>query len=76
MAGGGLNSENITEIIELTGCQEYHTTAKVWKDDESTYKTKVKLNSSNDIPETQQMLASADEIRLLRDIIDKNFNCA
>lgn len=76
MAGGGLNSSNISEIIELTGCQEYHTTAKVWTDDASTYNTLVRLNSSPDIPENKQMLASADEIRLLKDIIDKNFNCA
>jgi copper homeostasis protein len=76
MVGGGLNSNNITEIIEQTGCQEYHTTAKTWVDNNIEYDSMLKLNGSSDIPENKQMLASPIEIRLLRDIIDKNFNCA
>ena len=75
MAGGGLNSNNIKDLIELTGCQEYHTTAKRWEESNVEFKTNLKLNGSSDIPEDKRMVASADEVRILRDLIDKNFNC-
>lgn len=76
MVGGGLKSNNINEIIEKTGCQEYHTTAKTWVDNNIEYETMLRLNGSSDIPENMQMLASPNEIQQLRDIIDKNFSRA
>jgi len=75
MVGGGLNSNNIDDLIERTGCQEYHTTAKNWVKSDADFKSNVKLNGSTDIPEDKRMVASADEVRLLREILDKNFSC-
>jgi len=70
MAGGGLKSTNIQEIIDNTGCREFHTTAKVWVDSRFSYQSDVKMNGLADIPEDKLMRASIEEVIKLRSIID------
>lgn len=63
VAGGGLNSENIDQLLGL-GCREFHTTAKTWIT--TSKKAPVRMNSLKEIPENRYMEASAKEIdRLL-----------
>ena len=69
MAGGGLKSANIGEIIS-SGCREYHTTAKTWVNSTSNYQTGVKMNGLADIPEDKRMVVSLQEVQKLRSIID------
>ena len=69
IAGGGLKSANIKDIIS-TGCQEYHTTAKTWVESNSNLQTAVKMNGSLDIPEDKRMIVSLAEVQKLRSIID------
>jgi copper homeostasis protein len=69
MAGGGLKSANIGEILN-SGCREYHTTAKTWVNSPSEYQTGVKMNGSADIPEDKRMVVSLEEVQKLRSIID------
>jgi copper homeostasis protein len=73
MAGGGLKSSNIEEIITTTGCKEFHTTAKTYLQSLVNYQTGVLMNSSADIPEDKRMLASIDEVRRLRKILNDNY---
>ena len=70
MAGGGLKSSNIEDIIDNTGCREFHTTAKVWVDSRFSYQSDVKMNGLADIPEDKLMRASIEEVIKLRSIID------
>lgn len=70
MAGGGLSSVNISELINETGCMEFHTTAKSWKSTAVNCNS-VSMNSLKDIPEDKIMVTSAEEINKLREIIDK-----
>lgn len=72
MAGGGLNSKNIQKIIDETGCNEFHTTAKKWINSSSQVKPNINLNASKDIPETMKMVASTDEIDKLKIFINAN----
>ena len=69
MAGGGLKSANINEIMS-TGCREYHTTAKTWISSKSSCQSAVKMNGSADIPEDKRMVVSLEEVQKLRSIID------
>lgn len=71
MAGGGLKSANIAEII-TTGCNEFHTTAKTWVNSKANYHTPVKMNGTTDIPEDKRMVVSLKEVQILRSIIDGN----
>jgi copper homeostasis protein len=70
MAGGGLKSANIQEIIDTTGCNEFHTTAKVWVNSTFIHQSDVKMNGSADIPQDMIMVASLEEVKKLRNIID------
>lgn len=69
MAGGGLKSANMEEILE-TGCKEFHTTAKTWVNSKSIFQTEIKMNGATDIPEDQHMVVSLAEVQKLRSIID------
>ena len=70
MAGGGLKSSNIEEVIDTAGCNEFHTTAKVWANSTFNYPTDVKMHGTTDIPEDKIMVASLEEVKKLRSIID------
>jgi len=71
MAGGGLKSTNIEEIIN-TGCKEFHTTAKTWINSKASYQSVVKMNGITGIPEDKRMVVSLKEVQKLRSIIDGN----
>ena len=74
MAGGGLNTNNIDAVISVTGCREFHTTAKSWVESSSTYKPNVKMNGTENIPEYRRLIASLEEVRELSRIIKEKLN--
>ena len=74
MAGGGLKSSNMDDIIKRTGCNEYHSTAKTWVNSTSNNHSHVRMNGLLEIPEDKRMIASLDEVQRLKEILDKNFN--
>eukprot|EP01134_Creolimax_fragrantissima_P000292 CFRG0292T1 len=69
MPGGGVNDENIRELMDTTGCTEFHCSAKRRK--MSTMdKTKwngVQMNSSKDIAEDSTWESCVDQIRAVKE---------
>jgi copper homeostasis protein len=66
MAGGGLTTKNIDQLLTL-GCREFHTTAKSWIT--TRKRAKVRMNGLKEIKENRYMEASEKEIvRLLKKI--------
>ncbi|MEN8250156.1 MAG: copper homeostasis protein CutC [Bacteroidota bacterium] len=72
MAGGGLKSSNFREVMDFTGCKEFHTTAKTWKFNQPKKGNDVPMNGAKDIPEDKVMVVSAEEINKIKEILEKS----
>jgi len=73
MAGGGVNLDNIEELIATTGCLEFHTTAKTWINSNANHQSEVRMNGIPEIPEDKRMVTSIDIVRRMRNILDNNY---
>ncbi|KNC76666.1 hypothetical protein SARC_10844 [Sphaeroforma arctica JP610] len=53
MPGGGVTDNNVQEFMDVTGCEEFHCSAKVGKQSKMDWRlwNGVPMNSSEDIPE-------------------------
>lgn len=70
LAGGGLRSSNIDEIV-TSGCHEFHTTARSWVSSVVDH-SKIRLNGLSEIPEVGSFEVDIEEVQALRAIIDSN----
>ncbi|WP_020526866.1 copper homeostasis protein CutC [Flexithrix dorotheae] len=74
MPGGGVNEDNILEIVEGTGVSECHFSAKTIKESKMRYKNPtISLGKSNPETEYQLLIADPERVRRMREAVS-NFN--
>lgn len=67
LLGGGINEDNLLEILKSTGAREFHGSAKVWVPSQMQFKnTLVHIGTS--MEEYGHMEASLEKIRRLTKI--------
>ena len=70
MPGGGVNENNIMEIVGKTGCREFHMTGKVVLDGDMKFRNHdLKINGAPQIPEFGIAVSDVDKIRKVRDVL-------
>lgn len=69
MPGGGINKDNAMEIVEKTGCTEFHMSGKVVEDGKMNFRNHaLKLNGAAEMPEYGITVSSVDEILKVRSV--------
>ncbi|WP_143305254.1 copper homeostasis protein CutC [Chitinophaga vietnamensis] len=72
MAGSGVRSTNIAELVKTTGVTEYHTTAKAYVDSQMQYRNpNVSMGGIPGVPEYGISLTQKNEVLLIREIAEK-----
>lgn len=70
MPGGGINENNIEEIVAKTGCREFHMSGKVVVDGGMTFRNQyLKINAASEIPEYGITVSDVDKIRKVRNVL-------
>ncbi|MEQ6117888.1 copper homeostasis protein CutC [Reichenbachiella sp. MALMAid0571] len=70
MPGGGVNENNILEIVDETGCKEFHMTGKVVVDGNMKFRNHdLKINGAPQIPEFGIAVSDVGKIRKVRDVL-------
>lgn len=72
MAGSGVRSSNIAQLIKATGITEYHTSAKSYEDSKMVYRhPEVSMGGIPGVPEYGISLTQEKEVALIREIGEK-----
>ena len=70
MPGGGINEMNAQEIIQKTGCSEFHMSGKVIEDSKMNFRNhSLKLNGSADMPEYGITVSDVNKILEVRIVL-------
>ena len=70
MPGGGINEMNAQEIIQKTGCSEFHMSGKVIEDSKMNFRNhSLKLNGSADMPEYGITVSDVNKILEVRSVL-------
>ena len=70
MPGGGINEMNVQEIIQKTGCSEFHMSGKVIEDSKMNFRNhSLKLNGSADMPEYGITVSDVNKILEVRSVL-------
>jgi len=72
LPGGGINETNIQDLF-TTGCSEFHLTGNEMCKSQ-TQKVSLKLNGTNDIPETDYLQSSVVKIQKVVSKLENHFN--
>ncbi|MEQ9286095.1 MAG: copper homeostasis protein CutC [Cyclobacteriaceae bacterium] len=71
MPGGGINENNIQEIVDTTGCTEFHMSGKVVVDGDMKFrKEDLRINGASEIPEYGITVSDVDKIRQVRNVLN------
>lgn len=69
MAGSGVRSHNIAELVKATGAVEYHTTAKAFEESGMTFRNAaVSMGGIPGVPEYGIAVTQAEEVLLIREL--------
>lgn len=72
MVGGGVRSNNITDLVKETGAREYHTTARAYIESDMQYRNPdVSMGGIPGVPEYGISRTQADQVRLIRELAQK-----
>ncbi|MEC5142576.1 copper homeostasis protein CutC [Chitinophaga sp. 212800010-3] len=72
MAGSGVRSGNIAQLIKATGIMEYHTTAKAYEESKMIYRNpNVSMGGIPGVPEYGISVSQKKEVALIREIAEK-----
>ncbi|MFY0254875.1 copper homeostasis protein CutC [Chitinophaga sp. 30R24] len=72
MAGSGVRSTNIAQLIKATGITEYHTTAKAYEESKMEYRNpNVSMGGIPGVPEYGISVTQQQEVALIREIGEK-----
>jgi copper homeostasis protein len=72
MAGSGVRSGNIAQLIKATGIIEYHTTAKAYEESKMIYRNpNVSMGGIPGVPEYGISVSQKKEVALIREIAEK-----
>lgn len=70
MPGGGINEDNAMEIVEKTGCNEFHMSGKVVEDGQMNFRNHaLKLNGAAEMPEYGITVSDVDKILKVRSVL-------
>ena len=70
MPGGGVNENNVSEIISGCGVKEIHASARERKESRMKFRNqKTKMSDSKNMPEYELMITSAARIRAIKEAI-------
>ena len=70
MPGGGVNENNVSEIISGCGVKEIHASAREKKESRMKFRNqKTKMSDSKNMPEYELMITSAARIRAIKEAI-------
>lgn len=70
MPGGGVNENNVSEIISKCGVKEIHASARVRKESRMKFRNqKTKMSDSKNMREYEMMVTSADRIRAIKEAV-------
>jgi len=70
MPGGGVNENNILDIVGQTGCREFHMSGKIVIDGNMKFRNHdLKINGAPQIPEFGIEVSDVDKIRKVRNVL-------
>ncbi|MCX6169486.1 MAG: copper homeostasis protein CutC [Ignavibacteriales bacterium] len=70
LPGGGINENNVAEIISRCGAKEIHASARVKKESRMKFRnSKTTMSDSKNMPEYETMVTSAARIRAIKENI-------
>ena len=73
--GGGITERNLTRILEMTGCEEFHGSARVSLPSSMQYQNKsISMGATLSPPEFSVKVTCTDRIKELLSIAKKQIN--